>query len=89
MTILGGIWDKWASEDSIINTANRVRICSKISTDCKLDCSKGSSDNADPSSPKKVCTHSITNASQFTATPHLMSNLAKHCYGSTNFWKSI
>ena len=56
MTILGGIWDKWASEDSIINTANRVRICSKISTGCKLDCSKGSSDNADPSSPNPMYT---------------------------------
>ena len=29
MTILGAMWDKWVSRDTIINAAKRVRISKK------------------------------------------------------------
>ena len=52
---------------------------------------QGSSVNAGPSTPKKVCICSSTDVSQSAATPPSMYKLAKqkHCYGSTDFWKSM
>ena len=97
MIILRRIWDKWAFRDSIVDAAKRVGI-SKDGlnvNDMQQDIfqqaanliaqnqEQGSSDNAGPSTPKKVCTYLPTNISQSAATPCSMSKLAKqkHHYG--------
>ena len=101
MTILGGIWDKWASEDFIICAAKRVGISKddlnmndmqqdKFQLAAKLiaqNQKQGSPDSAGPRTRNKVCTCSSINVSQSNATPHLMSKLAKqkHCYRSADF----
>ena len=77
MTILGGIWDKWAFESSIINAAKRLRL--RISKDdlnvndmqqhkfqqpanlIAQNQEQESSDNAGPSTPNNRCTCSSIN----------------------------
>ena len=99
ITILGGIWDKRASEYSIINAAKRVGISKdglivdnmqqdKFQQAANLiaqNQEQGSYYNAGPSTQRKACTFSSTNVSQSTVTPHLMSKLVKqNChYGSS------
>lgn len=105
MTILGAIWDKWASENTIINAAKRVGISKdglnvndmqqdKFQQAADLiaqNQEQGSSENPGPGTPKKVCTRSSTHASLTAATPRSISKLAKgkHRYGSADYWKSM
>ena len=91
MTILGGIWNKWASKDSIINAANRVGMSKdglsvndmqqgKFQQAANLIAQNQEQEfleNADPSTPKKVTTCSSANVSQSTVTPRLMCKLAR------------
>ncbi|XP_065677263.1 uncharacterized protein LOC136071680 [Hydra vulgaris] len=103
MTILGEMWDKWASRDTIINAAKRVGISKEglsvnnmqqdkfhQAANCMVQNQEQEpSSNLVLSTPKKICTRSSANVLLTPITPHSFPKLAKtnHRYGSANYWK--
>lgn len=102
MSILGEMWDKWASEDIIINAAKRVGISTtglnvndmqqdkfEQALNCMSQVQENDSRGPSTSTPKKVSTRSSQRIMKEPTTPRSLSKIAqtKHRYGSAGYWK--
>ena len=105
MAILGNIWDKWVTSESIIKAARRTGISKdgfnvkdiqqdKFEQAANLIAQSQNKSTPDVNTQSKISTRSSIptgNSQQLANTPRSMSNLAKqkHRYGSTKNWKCM